>query len=355
MSENSKIRIGIVGAGFIGKVHAKQFNALTDEAEIVVIGDPFEESAKKAAEEFSIPEAVGSSDAVLERDDLDAVVLAVPNKTHAPLAIQALESGKNVLLEKPMALNAEQSKSIVRAQQAAGKILMMGHQMRFSGYARRIKAMLEAGDLGKVYAAKTGWLRRKGIPGWGSWFTRMDEAGGGPLIDIGVHMLDLSLYLMGGPKPVAVYGSTYAEFGPRKMGTGTWGTPDWDGVYDVEDLASAMIKMDDGSTLSLDVSWALNSGEFDFPFVHLFGNEGGVAFKKEATFYQEKDGELSEKELEPLEGEDRRFLAAYFLECVRDGKQPHNDAMSGLTNMLILDAIYQSSKTGEVVQLDYSL
>ena len=119
-------------------------------------------------------------------------------------------------------------------------------------------------------------MRRKGIPGWGTWFTQMGKSGGGPLIDLGVHMLDLSLYLMGNPKPVSVYGATYAEFGPRKKGIGSWGAPNWDGQYDVEDLATALVKFDNGATLSLDVSWAALIETDNQPYVQLLGSEGGA-------------------------------------------------------------------------------
>ncbi len=122
-------------------------------------------------------------------------------------------------------------------------------------------------------------MRRKGIPGWGTWFTQMKKSGGGPLIDIGVHMLDLSMHLMGDTKPVSVYGSIYSEFGPKRKGIGSWGTPDWNGLYDVEDLATALIKMENGTTLSLDVSWAAHMDTDNQPYVHLLGTEGGASIK----------------------------------------------------------------------------
>src|SRR5690606_33152769 len=122
-----------------------------------------------------------------------------------------------------------------RAQEQSGKVLMVSHQMRWDWLPIQVREQVDRGELGRIYTAKTGWYRRKGIPGWGAWYTRQDEAGGGPLIDIGVHMLDTAFFLMGDPKPVSVYGSTYAEFGPKKRGIGTWGTPNWDGYYDVED------------------------------------------------------------------------------------------------------------------------
>ncbi|UUZ86898.1 Gfo/Idh/MocA family oxidoreductase [Paenibacillus sp. P26] len=215
------------------------------------------------------------------------------------------------------------------------------------------------GELGRIYNVKTGWMRRKGIPGWGTWFTQMHKSGGGPLIDIGVHMIDLSLHLMGGPKPVSVYGTTYAEFGPKKRGIGTWGKPDWNGLFDVEDLATALIKMDNGSTLSLDVSWAANTDFNDNqPYVYLMGSEGGASLRGgKGRFHKEVFDRTADVELVIPPGDEgsRRRMSLHFIECIKEGKEPITSAMTGLTNSLILEAIYESSRTGQAVTLDWSL
>jgi predicted dehydrogenase len=300
-----------------------------------------------------------SSDELLADSSIEVVVIGVPNQYHAPLAIKALEAGKHVILEKPMAINLEAAKDIVKAQRKAGKLVMIPHQMRWEPAALQLKQTVEGGTLGRIYNAKAGLFRRKGIPGWGTWFTRMDQSGGGPLIDIGVHMLDLSLHLMGNPKPVSVYGSTFAEFGPHKRGIGSWGTPNWDGTYDVEDLATALIKMEDGSVLSLEVSWAVNSGvENNGSFVHLMGTEGGASLRgKQGQLYAEREGELIDTKLEVPEGKANPRIPMYnhFIDCIRNGKEPLSNVMTGFTNNLILDAIYQSSRTGSEVKLDWSL
>lgn len=214
--------------------------------------------AHERAAQYGIPAVAGSPEELIMRDDVDAVIIAVPNHGHAPLAIYALEMGKHALIEKPMGLNAVAAKEIVRAQKRTGRSVMVAHQMRWEWLSLQVRQQIERGELGRIYTAKTGWYRRKGIPGWGTWFTQQSLSGGGPLIDIGVHMLDLAFFLMGEPKPVSVYGAAYAEFGPRKKGIGTWGKPDWNGIFDAEDLATALIKMEDGSTLTLEVSWAVH-------------------------------------------------------------------------------------------------
>ncbi|ALS29770.1 oxidoreductase [Paenibacillus sp. 32O-W] len=352
---DSPIRLGIIGAGAIGNVHMEAFGK-TEGVEVTTVTDAYLPLAEKRAAEHGIGHVHENPQALLDDPDVDAVVICVPNQFHAPLAIEALEKGKHVLLEKPMAIDAEAARAIVEAKNRSGKVLMMSHQMRWSGISRALKQEIENGRVGRIYNAKAGWWRKKGIPGWGSWFTRKDMAGGGPLIDIGVHMLDLSLYLMGNPKPVSVYGTTYAEFGPKRLGTGNWGTPNWDGYYDVEDLATALIKLDNGATLSLEVSWAAHAaGLPQEPFIHLMGTEGGVAMIGDKGKYVTHEGdEVVEKDVEPLAGEsDRLLLNRHFVECIREGKEPITSAMSGYTNSRILDAIYESSRTGHEVKLNW--
>ncbi len=352
----NKIRIGIIGAGNIGGVHAKEFSALAEQCQITAITDAYLPLAQEKATLYGIAAVAESPEALIEREDVDAVIIGVPNQHHAPLAIRAIEAGKHVLLEKPMAINSEEARKIYDASKQTGAIVMIAHQMRFEAVPMQIKEQVERGELGRIYTAKTGWYRRKGIPGWGTWFTRMDQSGGGPLIDIGVHMLDLALHLMGNPKPVSVYGATYAEFGPKRKGIGTWGKPNWDGVYDVEDLATALIKMEDGSTLSLEVSWAVHMDTDNAPFVHLMGSEGGASYKagsgKLLTEKFDRPIETSLSKPENDEGE-RARLSRHFLACIREGKQPITSALSGYTNNLILDAIYESSRTGNEVKLNW--
>ena len=353
----SKKKIGIVGAGFIGKVHLEQFGAL-DDVILEGIFDPLEGAAAAAAKTFGVNKVYGSDIELIESSEIDTVILGVPNKFHAPLAIKALEAGKHVLLEKPMALSGTLAADIVKAQKKAGTILMIAHQHRWDDLSIKIKAQAEAGEFGRIYNAKTAMWRTCGIPGWGSWFTRMDESGGGPLIDIGVHALDLALYLMGNPKPVSVFGSTYAEFGPVKRGIGTWGTPQWDGVFDVEDLATAMIKMEDGSTLTLEVSWAANTDPSKGQELHLMGTEGGASlYSDRAIYVHQKFGQTCTTELKPNPNAPnaRHLLSKHFVECISSGNQPIPDGISGLKNSMILDAIYASAKSGDVVKLDWSI
>lgn len=358
MNDSNKVRLGIIGAGNIGTVHMQEFSQLSDRCEITAVTDVYEPLAQARAQEFHIPHVCKSPEELLQSDQVDAVIIGVPNQFHEALAVQALKANKHVLLEKPMGLNGEAARNILRASRETSKVLMVSHQMRFESIPMQIKEQVSRGELGRIYTAKTGWYRRKGIPGWGTWFTRMDQSGGGPLIDIGVHMLDLALYLMGNPKPVSVTGATYAEFGPRRRGIGSWGKPDWNGVYDVEDLATALIRMEDGSTLTLEVSWAVHMDTDSVPFIHLMGTEGGAAYRgRTGKLLMEKFNRALETDLvtPELDESPRQRLSKHFLECVLEGKEPISSAWTGFTNNLVLDAIYESSRTGREVILDWDV
>jgi predicted dehydrogenase len=358
LGTQEKIRIGLIGAGNIANVHLQEFGKLKDQCEIVAITDTFLPLAKQRAEQYGIGIVSASPEELILREDIDAVIVAVPNQAHAPLTIFALEQGKHVLVEKPMGLNSAAAKDIVRAQKRTGKTVMVAHQMRWEPLSLQVKEQIDRGELGKIYTAKTGWYRRKGIPGWGTWFTQQGQSGGGPLIDIGVHMLDMAFFLMGEPKPVSVYGATYAEFGPRKKGIGNWGKPDWNGVYDVEDLATAIIKMEDGSSLTLEVSWAVHMDTDNSPFLHLMGSDGGAVIRgNEGKFVTERFDQTVDVQLvAPVEDEGARVrMSKHFLDCIRAGKTPWTSAETGLRSNLIIDAIYESSRKGGEVKLDWSL
>ncbi|WP_156043120.1 Gfo/Idh/MocA family protein [Paenibacillus sp. UNC451MF] len=358
MMKSEKIRIGVIGAGNIGRVHIQTFQKLPQDAVVTAVTDTYLPLAQQRAAEHNIPHCYETAEQLISDPEIDAVVIGVPNKWHAPLAVQALKAGKHVLLEKPMAIDVPSAREIVNAQRESGKVLMIPHQMRWEWLPLQLKQQVDKGSFGHIYNAKVGWFRRKGIPGWGTWFTQSEESGGGPLIDIGVHMLDLAFFLMGNPKPVSVYGSTYAEFGPKKRGIGTWGTPNWNGRFDVEDLATALIKMEDGSTLSLEVSWAVHMDTDSQHFIHLMGSEGGASIRgnqgKLLTESFDRPVEVSLSAPDNDEG-GRIRLSRHFIDCIREGTQPDTSVMTGFTNNLILDAIYESSRTGHEVILDWTV
>ena len=352
-------RIGIIGLGNIGREHLDAFLA-AEGCEVAAVADASPGVAKKLAAKHGVANAFEDPQALIDCTETDAVVVAVPNRFHEPLALATLAAGKHLLLEKPMALDAAGAKTIYRAAQASDRVVMLGHQWRRVWWGEAMRGRIATGDLGEIHHAKCGWLRRKGIPGWGTWFTRKDQSGGGPLIDIGVHMIDITLDLIGAPRPLSVAGATFAAFGPRKKGIGKWGTPDWGGYYDVEDFATALIRCEGGKVVTLDVSWAAHSDRNDV-FVELLGEDGGLVYRGgDLRFLTERDDKTVD-EVMPMPasaGEEkdpgRGAMSEEFLRCIAQSEAPRASAWTGLVNSLVLDAIYRSAESGREVEVDYS-
>jgi predicted dehydrogenase len=213
--EDSKIHLGVVGAGFIGRVHLEAFKTFAD-VELYGVCDTDRRAAEEAAALYGVREVFRDADRLFSSNGVDAVILGVPNYLHADMCIKALEAGKHVLLEKPMGANGSEALRIARAKMKSRGVLMIGHHMRWHGLNRQVKALVDKGELGRIYNAGAGMWRRKSVPGWGSWFTRKSESGGGALVDIGVHMLDL------GREPRAGVGFRYDLLGIRPAESRYW-------------------------------------------------------------------------------------------------------------------------------------
>jgi predicted dehydrogenase len=280
------------------------------------------------------------------------------------MAIDTLAAGCHVLCEKPLAINAADAERMVAAARRSDKILMVAFNRRYISNAIVLKQLIDAGVLGPIYYARAGWTRRSGIPGFGGWFTTKALAGGGALIDLGVHMLDLALYMMGYPRPVAVSGATYAEFGPRGKGTWAYGTRPADpaqAIFDVEDFATGFIRFENGATLVLEASWAGYQLLGDDIYLQLYGRTGGARlampnFREEHSLRltTEMGGTLVDAvpELPQEKGinEYDREIAA-FVQSIRTGVPPPVTAEQGLTVMRIIDALYRSAQTGQEVRV----
>jgi predicted dehydrogenase len=354
------IRIGVVGAGGNSRGHLQALRAL-DAYETLAIADVALLAAQQRAAEFALPHAYNNADEVLNDPQIDAVLLSVPNRFHAPFAVRALQAGKHVIVEKPLATDLASARLVVEAQRASGKLLMVAQQRRWESIYMQVKEQVDKGELGRIYYAKAGLMRRKGIPGWGTWFTRKSESGGGALLDIGVHVLDLALHLIGNPRPVSVYGATYAELGPRGKGIGGSKPPDPNGYCDVEELAVAMIRLDNGSTLSLETSWAAPIDTDNRLYFQLLGTEGGASLVNGGgKWIAERSDEAIEEDIAVPSADPhdtpRIRMYRHFAECVRTGAQPDTNIYTGYRNQLILEAIYESSRTRrEVVLQDADL
>ena len=335
------IKVGIIGTG-IGGLHAGSFKKCPD-VEIKAICDIDTDRAKRAAADFGVTDIYEDYRDMLADDEIHGIVVAVPNYLHAPMAIASFEAGKHVFCEKPISTNAKDAKAMVEAGRKAGKIFQMGFNNRFRGDTQLLKKCIENGDLGEIYYAKTGWLRRKGMPGGEKgWFTTKAMSGGGPLIDLGVHVLDLTLWLMGNPKPVYVLGSSYAKFGPevgRAKGF----------VYDVEDLATGMIKLENGATVMLDASWHSHV-QREVIYSQLVGTKGGAEIEP-LRIYTDVNGNDADLTLQHPNVSGHEMEIFHFVECIRENKTPIAVGEHGLHIQLILDAIYESTETGKGVEI----
>src|SRR5436190_953508 len=219
---NRKLRIAVIGAGQIGRHHMEAIRRCS-RAQLVAIADTSRPRLAEAAERFGVADQFTDHRRLLARNDVDAVSIALPNYLHASITIDALKAGKHVHLDKPFAMNARQAAGIMAAAKKARRVFMVGQNQRFARDAQMLKTFIERGALGEIYHARAWWIRRGGIPRIGSWFTQKKFAGGGALLDIGVHVLDLALHFMDNFQPVAVSGMTHARFGPRGLGSGGWG------------------------------------------------------------------------------------------------------------------------------------
>ena len=239
-----KVKIGLVGAGGIGNVHLNGYKKL-DNVEIAAICDINPVNLNATADRFGIEKRYTDIDAMLAaHPELDAVDVCVWNNNHAVCTIKALDAGKHVLCEKPMAYNAKQAEEMLAAAKRNNKLLMIGFSMRFSDQGKIAKDFVDNGYIGDIYYSKAIYVRRHGAPG--GWFTDIERSGGGPVIDLGVHVIDLTRYLMGNPKPVSVYAATFDKLGKRdevKMTAGYQSaTTAKDEPYTVEDSAIAVIR-----------------------------------------------------------------------------------------------------------------
>ncbi|WP_309383421.1 Gfo/Idh/MocA family protein [Cerasicoccus frondis] len=349
----SQVRYGLIGAGQIAYHAANQINN-HDDATVIAATDLSAERLKKLCEEKEIPSSYATADELLANPDVDAVYIAVPNKFHAPLAIQSLEAGKHVILEKPFVMNAEEGEAVISAAQRSGKQFTVGMNQRFAENHQKIISLQRQGVFGEIYHAKAFWNRRTGIPGMGTWFGNKLLAGGGCLNDIGVHYLDLCLYAINRFDPVSVYGATYTKFGNRGLGAGGWGISDkTESVFDVDDFASALIRFADGSTVSLDASWACHQETPNRNGVQLYGTDAGADVAAAKVFRNDPlrdDYDVIENvKTDLLHPHCCRF--ANFTNAILGREALATPPAQSLVVQKILDAIQESSATGREVIL----
>ncbi|NPV07269.1 MAG: Gfo/Idh/MocA family oxidoreductase [Anaerolineae bacterium] len=342
-----RVRFAVIGLG-AGRHHAERLRS-APHAELVSLCDADEDRLGRVADQFGECERTTIYEVLLSRPDIDAVVVALPNFLHAPVTIAALRAGKHVLCEKPMARTAAEAAEMLQASRETGRKLMIHFNYRFTPAAVALHRFASEGGLGEVYHARSWWHRTRGIPGLGGWFTSKELAGGGPLVDLGVHRLDLALWLMGYPKPESVCGATYSALG-REIAARQGKS------FDVEDMASAFVRFENGATLVLEASWAANGELREEMLTQIYGTRAGIlhrnvdaGYQFEARIFREREGEyVAVAPKLPAEVETPQ---EHFARCILEDRQPSATGEQGLEVMRILDAIYQSAERGEEVRL----
>jgi len=352
--------IGIIGCGGIAGVHAQA--ATRAGLPIVAVWDIKPDRAQRLAQTHGA-RVCASIDELVAIHEVKGVAICVPNDCHHPCAIKALTAGKHVLLEKPMAMDLPQCDEIAAAAARSGTTLQIGFVCRGSPAARCVKSFIDAGRFGSIHHIKCALYRRRGIPGLGGWFTTKARSGGGPLIDLGVHMLDLSLWLAGSPRPVRASGATMSGLGAAMRDytyTSMWaGPPKFDGVCDVEDCATALVRCEGGLTIEMNVSWAAN-----LPEGHLkdglcvIGSKAGAAFQvfgKEVTIATEEEGHLVDLKPHFVADDPERQMwdeqYRQFIDAVEGRAQPHADAPAGRRVQALVEAIYRSADESREVEV----
>jgi len=343
------VNVGIIGTGGIATNQHMPALEKQPDVKILAVCDVNEESANKAAERFNVPHVFADYKKLLEMSEIDAVHVCTPNFLHMPPTVEALNAGKHVIVEKPIARNAVEGAQMVEAARKNNKKLMVAQNMRFDGGSQTLKRIIDAGELGEIYFARVHALRRRGIPSWGV-FTDKEKQGGGPLIDIGVHILDLTLFLMGHPKPITCSGQAFTKIGNTPGHVGVWGPWDYKN-YTVEDYAAGFVRLENGASLVIESSFAANIGEDRFTSA-LLGTKGG-AETSPLKIFGEQHGTLLDitpvhvPKVSSYEGEVRGFYDA-----IQNDTEPPVTGEQALNVMKILDGIYTSSETGREVVIE---
>ncbi|MDP7129638.1 MAG: Gfo/Idh/MocA family oxidoreductase [Planctomycetota bacterium] len=348
----SKLKVGIIGVGGIAGSHIPGWNA-SEDADLVAGADLAENVLKGWGERHEITKLYSDPTDLIKDPDIDIIDVCTPNNYHAPLAIAALKAGKHVICEKPLAPKPADIRKMMAARDKSGKKLMTAQHFRFQGKSKAMKAEIDSGVLGNIYHARS-WMLRRGAAPVRSGFIQKKHSSGGPCIDIGVHILDLTLWFMGNPKPVAVSGVARAELAHQK---GAWSI--WGGKipksFDVEDFAAGFVRFENGATLIIEMSWLLHHDtQGEDMQMWLYGTKGGSHWPKcEILSQNNKTQQMYNRQLKRLNDQ----LEAHAQECVEFARAIVEDAPSpvpaeqSLDVMSILDGLYRSQDAGKEVKI----
>ncbi|MBA2941399.1 Gfo/Idh/MocA family oxidoreductase [Paenibacillus sp. CGMCC 1.16610] len=349
----SKLQVAVIGAGSISEMHLRSYQGNPD-VELYAICDLNEERAKAKAEKYGINRVFTDYKELLADSAIDAVSICTWNNSHAPISIAALEAGKHVLTEKPLCKTVEEALAVEKAVHRSGKTLQVGFVRRYASNTGIVKSFLDHGELGEIYYAKASCIRRLGNPG--GWFSDVERSGGGPLIDVGVHVIDLCWYLMGRPKVKSVSGNTYNKLGNRAnvKNLAFYKAADYDAIHNtVEDMANALIRFENGASILVDVSFTLHAKEDELT-VKLYGDKGGAELEPELSIVTEKYDTILN--LTPqINNLSFDFVAGfqqeinYFVEVCQGKKETLSPVQDGVEMMKILCGIYESSRLGKEI------
>lgn len=353
---NSKIKIGIIGTGNISNMHMKGYINQPDDVEVIACCDTNLERAKEYAEKYGIEHVFQDYNEMLKMNEIDAVSVCTWNNGHAPATIAALKAGKNVLCEKPMALNTAEALEMEKAAKESGKLLMVGFCRRFGQNMSIMNDFINNDRIGDIYYVQTKCVRRAGNPC--GWFSDLKRSGGGPLIDLGVHMIDLGRLLMKKPKAISVYGVTFNKLGTRLnlKEYPRYSPVDPDPYCDVEDSCIAMIRFDNGAMMSVEATFCDHISENEKLALQIHGTKAGATLEPNIEIYGEMDNYLTTTK-PSYAAESDTFLANFlketihFIDCIKNGTECMNPPEDGVEMMRILDAIYESARTGHEVIL----
>jgi len=350
---SESFKVGFIGAGGIALMHMTHLKKIGG-VEVCCAADVSETALKRAVDSQQVPRTYTDFRAMLkEETDLDAVDICTPNGLHAENAIAALEAGKHVIVEKPMAMNARECQRMIDAGNRAGKHLIVGFQFRFDPRTQLIRRQIIDGHFGKILFVRCQALRRRGIPNWGV-FGRKDLQGGGPMIDIGVHVLEMAHYCIGSPKPVSASGNCWTYHGNLPSDVlSQW--PNWDhSTYSVEDLAVGMIRMEGGTMLSIEASFVAHV-EKDIWNFQILGEKGGANWETSQIF-RDQGGYMFNMTpgYLPQTGWSQVWdlKMQHFIDVCRDGKPNQSPGEHGMMIQKMLDGVYSSSEQGREVAID---
>src|SRR5581483_9001041 len=320
-------------------------------ANLVAVADVAPGLADKVAAEYGVPRAYADWRDMLAREKPDVVSVCVPNAFHQEVVLGALEAGAHVLCEKPLAPSTAQAQRMFEAADRAGRYLMVAQNLRFRPVNQRVHQLARAGEFGRIYHAEAFYVRRLGIPTWGS-FTQSRSSAGGAMLDIGVHVLDCALWFMGGPEPTEVSAQVESLFGTRPEVAAARGNA-WDPAqFDVDDFASAFVRFANGATLSLQACWASHI-ERDREYVHVLGTDAGAS-NETGMVYRLRDGQKVDEALELPRIPGWEETVAHFLRVVYGQEHLQVLPEETLRVQRILDACYESARLGRAVSLPTS-